>query len=290
MTLDVALVTYSELPGLAEDERLLVGALARRGLTAGPAVWDDPRRDWAGIGVCVIRSTWDYHHRLDEFLEWVERVKPLTELWNPAEVVLWNSRKTYLRDLADRGIPIVPTLWLERGTQASLADVMAAQRWHSAVVKPVVSASAYGTLLVTDESVEEGQVHLDRLVAERDMMVQTFMPSVEIYGEHSLMFVDGKFTHAVRRVPAIGKDLYGHKKATIAEAPHNAIRFASEVLEAANFPTLYARVDVVRDDAGELCLMELELVEPSLFLQEAPQAVERLADTIVERMLLRRLI
>jgi hypothetical protein len=285
MTLDVALVTYSELPGLAVDERLLVDALSRLGLKAGPAVWDDPLVDWACIGLCVIRSTWDYPHRLDEFLAWTERVAAVTSLWNPAEVVRWNTRKTYLRDLAAKGVPIVPTVWLACGSHADLSSIMLAQGWESVVVKPVVSASAYGTVLITGESLGEGQAHLDNLLVERDMMVQPFMPSVETYGEHSMMFIDGQFTHSVRRVPAVGNDQSEDGKARLIEPPRSAIGFAASVLEAAGYPTLYARVDLVRDEESELCLMELELIEPSLFLEQAPQAVERLAEAIAARFL-----
>jgi hypothetical protein len=283
MTLDVALVTYSEAPGLAADERLLVDSLTRLGVRAGPAVWDDCSVDWARIGMCVIRSTWDYHHRLDEFLAWTEGVEAVTVLWNPAEVVRWNTRKTYLRDLAAKGVPIVPTIWLERGSPADLADIRLAHGWQSIVVKPVVSASAYGTMLVTAESLPEGQAHLDKYLADRDMMIQPFMTSVETYGEHSLMFIDGRFTHSVRRVPAVGKDHSGHDKARLVEIPRNAIDFAATVLEAAGYPTLYARVDLVRDEEGALRLMELELIEPSLFLEQVPEAVERLAEAIAAR-------
>jgi hypothetical protein len=282
--LDVALITYSELPGLAEDEQLLVDALARMGVRAGPAVWDDPAVDWAGIGVCVIRSTWDYHHRLDEYMTWVERVASVSNLWNTPEVVRWNTRKTYLRELAERGIPIVPTVWLERGSQADLAGLMAEHGWQSVVVKPMVSASAYATMLITSESLHDGQAHLDKLLAERDMMVQPFISSVETSGERSLMFIDGQFTHAVRRTFPLGPVQDGQEKSRLVEATRTEIGFAANVLQAAGHPTLYARVDVVRDEAGALCLMELELVEPSLFLQLAPEAVERLASAIADRL------
>jgi len=282
--LDVALITYSELPGLAEDEQLLVDALARLGVKAGPAVWDDPAVDWAGISVCVIRSAWDYHHRLDEFVAWAERVASVSNLWNSAEVVRWNTRKTYLRELAERGIAIVPTVWLERGSQADLATLMTEHGWQSVVVKPVVSASAYATMLVTPESLSEGQAHLDKLLAEREMMVQPFISSVETSGERSLMFIDGQFTHAVRRTFPLGPVQDGQEKSTLVEATRTEIGFAANVLHAGGHPTLYARVDVVRDEAGALCLMELELVEPSLFLQLAPEAVEKLTGAIADRL------
>ncbi|HKP54849.1 MAG TPA: hypothetical protein VJ183_19615 [Chloroflexia bacterium] len=282
--LDVALITYSELPGLAEDEQLLAATLAGLGMKAGAAVWDDPVIDWAGIGVCVIRSTWDYHHRLEEFMAWAEHVASLSSLWNPVEVVRWNTRKTYLRELAERDISVVPTVWLARGSKADLATLMAEQGWQRVVVKPVVSASAYATMLVADESLREGQAHLDKLLAERDMMVQPFIASVETSGERSLMFIDGHFTHAVRRTFPLGSNQDGQEKSRLVEATRTEIGFAASVLQAAGHPTLYARVDVVRDEAGALCLMELELVEPSLFLQMAPEAVESLAGAIADRL------
>lgn len=277
-------MTYSDLPGWAKDEGLLVEALARRGVRAGLVVWDKPAIDWAGFGVCVIRSTWDYHYRVDEFVAWAERVGAVTSLYNSAEVVRWNTRKTYLRELAERGIPIVPTVWLERASRADLAAIISGQGWSKVVVKPVVSASAYATVLVDRETLGEGQAHLDTHLLERDMMVQPFISSVESYGEHSMMFIDGRFTHSVRRPHMLGSDVDGDARARLVETPREAIGFAARVLEAAGFETLYARVDVVLDDEGELRLMELELVEPSLFLQEAPEVVEVFADAIAARL------
>lgn len=284
MSLDVALVTYSELPHWAKDEHLLAEALARRGVRAGLVAWGDPAIEWERIRVCVIRSTWDYHLRVDEFIAWVERVGAITTLCNSAEVVRWNTRKTYLRDLGERGIPIVPTVWLERDSRADLAGIIAAQGWQSVVVKPQVSASAYATILVTEEMLAEGQAHLDSHLAERDMMVQPFISAVETSGEHSLMFIGGRFTHSVRRPHMVGSNVDENARARLVETPRNAIGFAARVLEAAGVETLYARVDLVRDEGGKLRLMELELVEPSLFLQEAPEAVEMFADAIIDRL------
>lgn len=282
---NVALVTYAALPDLALDEQALAHSLATMGIVARPVVWDDPAIDWRSFRLCVIRSTWDYHHRRDEFVAWAERISNVTQLWNPAEVVNWNTHKTYLRDLAERGVPVVPTLWLERGTSANLKEIMGERGWESVVAKPSVSASAYATLLVRPDSVEEGQAHLEASLAERDMMVQPFIPSVETYGERSLMFIEGEYTHSVRRVPAVGEDREGGGEFKQAEAIPGEIAFAQKAFEAARYPTLYARVDIVKDSEGLLRLMELELVEPSLFLQQAPEALDRLARAIAARVL-----
>jgi hypothetical protein len=282
----VGLVTYAGLVELDAGDALLRDALRGRGLNVRAVAWDDPAVDWVALGLCVIRSTWDYHHRLDEFLAWAEQVSELTSLWNPLEVVRWNTHKSYLRDLEERGVPVVPTEWFEKGEAVDLVGLMQERGWGRAVVKPSVSASAHGTVLVTGKSLAEGQAHLDRLLAERDVMVQPFMPSVETYRERSLLFMDGAFTHAVSRPPQLSvapegipdEKRYEHGLVT---AKADELELAELALRAAGFETLYARVDLVRDEAGTPRLIELELVEPSLFLRLFPKAAEVLAEAIV---------
>ncbi|MGI8587517.1 MAG: ATP-grasp domain-containing protein [Chloroflexia bacterium] len=279
-TPDILLVTCAEVPRLSEDDRLLLSALSARGLFAWPAVWDNPEVDWAASCLCVVRSAWDYHHRRDEFVAWAERVGSVTRLWNPVQTIRWNTHKGYLRDLEARGVPIVPTEWLAAGTAADLAALMAARDWERAVVKPAVSASAFETIRVDRASLADGQEHLDRLLPERDMMVQPYMEAVEGYGERSLLFIGGEFTHAVRRASSLDTDEDPTPLATqVAPTPDEAA-LAGEILRAAATPALYARVDLIRDADGAPRLMELELVEPSLFLSHYPPAVERFADAI----------
>lgn len=276
---DVALVTSSKFPELSSDDQLMLAALFKRGLSAAPAVWDNPKVDWANFKLCVLRSTWDYHLRLDEFLAWAERVDGLTSLWNPVKTVRWNTHKSYLRDLEARGVPIVPTVWLEASEQGDLASLMAAKGWQRVVIKPVVSASAHETILVSRAELREGQAHIARLLPTTGLMIQPFMASVVDYGERSLMFVDGELTHAVRR-PAVLRGIATKHANPMVTPADNEIALAWQVLRAARQEYLYARVDIVRDDANLPRLMELELVEPSLFFAQAPEAAERLANAI----------
>src|SRR5882724_4397341 len=144
----IALATAAKLPTLNDDDRLLIPALAELGFTAVPAVWDAPDVCWDEYrgGAVVVRSCWDYHHRLEEFLAWMTRLERAgVPLWNSPAVLRWNSHKGYLRDLAARGVPIVPTRWLERGRRVGLARLLRDERWSDAVVKPAVSASATDT-------------------------------------------------------------------------------------------------------------------------------------------------
>ena len=263
---------------------MLLAELRRLGIEAQPLVWDDPAVDWSVPEMCVIRETWDYHHRRDEFVAWAERVEEQTTLLNSAEVVRWNTHKGYLRELEERDVPIVPTIWLNAGDETSLSDIMSSRRWDEVVIKPAVSASAFETIQVGTDRIAEGQAHIDRLLPARDLMVQPFIPSVRDYGERSLIFIDGELTHAVRRTPALHpEEGMEHWQATLVQPTPEEADMALFALRAAGYPTLYARVDIVRDEANQVRLMELELVEPSLFLTLAPHAARRLAQAISDK-------
>ncbi len=275
----VALVTCAKLPAGTADERALVVALAARGVAATFAVWDDPAVDWAAFRLVVIRSTWDYHHRRDAFVAWAERVAAVTALWNPATTVRWNTHKGYLRDLAAAGIPTVPTMWLPAGSQADLGAILTTQNWPAAVIKPAVSASAFATLILPPATLAEGQAHVDAHLPSRDLMVQPFLAAVRTYGERSLIAIAGSVTHAVLRPPLGGApDLPAQPTAVASASDETAL--ATRVLAALPTAPLYARIDLVRDNNGALCLLELELVEPALFLDLAPAALDRLAAAI----------
>lgn len=279
----IALVTYSGYPGLHPDDQILLPLLDARGLSTAPVIWDDPSFDWSQTKLAVIRSTWDYHNRLDEFRAWAERISTLTTLLNPFALVRWNAHKTYLRDLAERGIAIVPTVWLDSGTKTNLRQLMEQHGWSGVVVKPTVSASAQDTLHVTPTTHDEGQAHLDMVLQTRDAMVQPYIESVLTYGERSHMFIEGEYTHSFRRPPVLtlnAEEEWPHQRV---EATPEEVNFARRALQATVHPTLYARVDLVQDTDGSLLLMELELIEPSLFFLQAPDAAERFVAAVAAR-------
>lgn len=282
--MDIALVVDAEHLTTSENARLLAPALVARGLDARLIAWDDAAMDWSLPRVSVIRATWDYHLRREEFLRWAERASALTALWNPLALLRWNTHKSYLRDLRERGVRIVPTVWLPRGAEADLPGLLAREGWSAAVVKPAVSASAFATMLVTPETLAAGQAHLTESLSSRDMMVQPYLSAVVTEGERSLVYIDGQLTHTVRRAPALSAvaDEWNWDRLVANDPAEDA--FASAVLERVGQRVLYARVDLVRDDAGNLCLMELELVEPSLGLDLAPSAAERFAEAIAARL------
>jgi glutathione synthase/RimK-type ligase-like ATP-grasp enzyme len=282
----IALVTCSAIPELTADDRLLAAALRARGAEPLPVVWDDARVDWSGFGIAVLRSTWDYHLKLNGFLEWLSaRESDGPRLWNPPNVVRWNVRKSYLRDLQGHGIAVPPTVWLDRGGAPALAEVMDRRGWRDAVVKPAVSASAFRTFRVSRAAAEAHQPAFDALVAEHDVLLQVFTSEVVAPGEWSLVFIGDELSHSILKQPAEGdfrvQEEFGGTPHP-ARAPEALVKDARAALAAAGGPLLYARVDGV-ERQGRLIVMELELTEPALYLGFADGAPERLADAVLAR-------
>lgn len=269
------------------DDVALAAALRGRGIGAELLAWDDPAAPWSAMDTIVVRSTWDYTTRRDEFVAWAARAGEVAALWNPADVVTWNTHKGYLADLEERGAPTVPTVWLHQGQRVELGALLAAQGWSQAVAKPAVGASGTGVLRIEPDTVPLAQHHLDALLARGDALVQPLLDAVASAGETSLVFVDGVCTHAVRKVPAAGQILTQPERGARLdriEPAAEVVELASWVIDLVGRELLYARVDLVPDADGVPQLVELELVEPSLYLAHAPGVVDRLADAIARRV------
>jgi glutathione synthase/RimK-type ligase-like ATP-grasp enzyme len=270
----IALATSSHWPQLAPEESSLIPALTAKGVDAQPAVWSDPSIDWSQFDRVVIRSCWDYHLRLDEFLRWIETVPSLR---NPATVVRWNSHKSYLLELERKGVRIPATLLIRKG---AAEDSRAPMIQGRVIVKPAVSASAYETHLF--DSFGQALDDIQRLARDHDVVIQEFVPEVIGDGEWSLIYFDRQFSHAVKKAPKAGdfrvqQELGGSALAAVAS--ELLLRTAQQALDAVEGQLLYARVDLVDAAKGPL-LMELELIEPSLFLGTDPEATGRFAAAI----------
>lgn len=278
----VALITYQQYPTLTTSDTHLATALHTRGWSAIPVAWDDPVVDWSAFNAVVLRACWDYHTRPAEFRAWLARLDTVgIPVWNTPDVIRWNMRKTYLRDLAAAGINVVPTVWAAPGETVNLVDVLSAQGWAQAVVKPQISASAWQTWTVTPAEAVTRQPDLDGLIANGGALIQPLVPEIRT-GEWSLIFFNGTFSHAVLKRPGAGsifvQEEHGGSTTPATPRPEHV---AQAMLEAApDGPPLYARVDAVAVN-GTLQLMELELIEPSLFLDNASAA--RFADALLAR-------
>lgn len=280
----VAIVTAADVRERDEDWVPLRDALVRVGAEPVLVAWDDAGVDWAGAERVVVRSAWDYHlGRRDEFLAWAEGVAAVTHLANPPDVLRWNTDKRYLAELLAAGLPVVPTAFAAPGQDVDLPDA------DELVVKPAVSAGSRDTARHRDGA--EARAHVRRLQAGgRTVMVQPYLPAVDDHGETALVYLAGRYSHAIRKGPLLqpggqaSQELWAQEDIRPRD-PSPAEREVGEaVLEAVPFPRaelLYARVDLLPGLDGAPILLELELTEPSLFLSEAPGAADRLAAAIL---------
>jgi glutathione synthase/RimK-type ligase-like ATP-grasp enzyme len=280
----VALITSRSHPQLIAEDRPLLDAFARLGVTAQPAVWDDGV-DWASFAAALIRTPWDYTRRRDEFLAWAERAAGVTRLYNSARVARWSSHKQYLVELAARGVPVVPTVIVRSDEKLQLAELARARGWDDVVVKPCVSAGARDTIRLRGDELDTGQAAATAIRARGDVMVQPYQPAVEGEGEHSLIFFDGELSHAARKQPMLKTPARpAEVEPTPLVAAADELATARRVLARAPEPLLYARVDLVRDARGQPQLMELEALEPRLYFHLHPPAAEALARKLLHRL------
>lgn len=288
---DIALATSADLPSLIDDDADFVSALRDRGAAPDPVVWSDDAVAWGDYDAVVVRSIWDYYRRPEAFAAWVDRLDDAPcAVWNPPATLRWNGHKRYLRGLAERGIPVLETEYVERGTDVSLADLLDARGWEEAVVKPAVSAGAFETRRIRAADADAEQRWLADLLARRDVLIQRYAPEIAA-GEWSLVYVDGAYSHAVRKRPEDGdfRVQSEHGGRVAAASPPAALKEqGSRVVEAVTDELggdrpLYARVDGIERD-GTFRLIEVELVEPELFFRADPAAGARLADALLERL------
>ncbi len=280
----VALVTAEIARDADDDETPLLDALIWSGVEASVVVWDDRKVDWSAFDLVVVRSTWDYALRHNEFIRWLRRVSLRSTLVNSADVIEWNLDKRYLRDLQRSAIPVVPTTWIEPG------DAIRLPERGELVVKPVVSAGAKDTTrYAMPNHADVAREHIESLLrAKRPVMVQPYIASVDDVGETALVYIDGTFSHAVRKGPILKEllltttALFAAEELTPTEATDAERELGDAVLRLVNErePVLYARVDIVQGARAEPLLLEVELTEPSLFLSLHEGATDRFADAI----------
>jgi len=273
------------LGNVLREDHLLGTALARLGISSVRVAWSCPDQDWSDFRCAVFRTTWDYFDRLEEFSTWLSRVPSQTCLCNAPSLIWWNLDKHYLADLEARGIPVVRSRFVERGTSVRLTELIQETGWCQAVIKPCVSGAARHTYRVSPANAEELTPVVERLLATQSLLFQPFEQAVVTQGEDSLMAFNGRFSHAVRKVAKAGdfrvQDDHG---GTV--HPFHPTRAQIELAEAAvaacqPLPT-YGRVDLVQDHEGRPAVMELELIEPELWLRLHPPAATALAEAIAQ--------
>lgn len=284
----VALVTHAGLPELAPDDRLLARAIEARGVETHAVVWDDPEARWNEFDAIILRSCWDYHRRVTRFRRWLDQLEDLdASLWNPASIVRWNLSKRYLLELSSVGIPVPETIWLAGDSTFPDGFPLRGIGWKQAVAKPAISANAHNTILIGMDDATNSTAGLSRLLKRGDVVIQEYLPEIATEGEWSLCFVDGLFSHAVLKRPAHGdfrvQARFGGTISARSQVPSLALSTASNVLEHLARPWLYLRIDGVIQ-GGRFLVLEVELIEPSLFLNVHPAGPGRFAGAVVKRL------
>ncbi|WP_024304044.1 RimK family alpha-L-glutamate ligase [Pseudogulbenkiania sp. MAI-1] len=269
------------------EDGLVMRALERQGFTVARLDWADPDMDWSRTRAALFRTTWDYFDRYAEFTPWLQRTSAQTRLFNEAALIRWNIDKHYLGALAEKDINIVPTLYIEKGDKRSLLNVVESTGWDELILKPVVSGAARHTYRFHHTDSAELECSYGELIEQEAMMLQPFQRNVLEQGETSLMIIDGRYTHAIRKTPKSGdfrvQDDHGGQVHDYTPSQEE-ITFAEAAVAAVPFDVLYARVDTIRDNDGQLAIMELEMIEPELFFRFHPEAADRLAEGVARRL------
>ena len=311
-------------PRLDSDDPALARALAAAGADAQVRAWDDPDVDWAAADAVVVRTTWDYQQRLDQFLAWAGHVDDETVLLPGADVIRWNTHKSYLMELEDRGAPIVPTAWLGAGDRVDLAELARARGWRRVVAKPVVGAAGRGLLVADpatdavldltepvdlaervdpaervaadgasspasghDPSTMSAQQVFAELTRAEDVMVQPLLERVRRAGELSFVVLDGRVAHVVRKRPAVDQwRIHIEVGGTYEQVDPDpdVARMVEWLVDQLPAVPAIARVDLLPSDDREWQVGEVELVEPALYLDWVDGAAESVAATILGRL------
>jgi glutathione synthase/RimK-type ligase-like ATP-grasp enzyme len=282
----IAIATSIAAFGLDHDETPLREALARRQIGSEVLAWDDPSVSWGRFDAVLIRSTWDYIERPELFLHWCERVAADVPLWNPLATIRWNSDKHYLAELRTAGLAVVESHFIEPGSPPDSFPPL-----DEFVVKPAISAGSRDTERYAATQRELAVKHVARLLdAGRSVLVQPYLSDVDTDGETGLLFFDGQFSHAIRKGPILRDGapeidgLFAFGDITARDPSDAEKALAASVLAALPHPTpLYARVDLLPSPDGPL-LLELELVEPSLFFATSAGSADRLAEAVQKRL------
>jgi len=278
----VAIATsLSDDVNLDPDGQILLDALSDVGLDGSMRVWDDPSIDWATYELTVIRSTWDYTRDRDAYLAWARGIE---RLLNPYSIIQYSTDKHYLGDLASRSHRIVPTTFCDVSEDPVFPDT-------KFVVKPTVGAGSIDAEKYDPQDFDRALAHVRDLHSSgRDAMIQPYVSSIDSDGERALVFIDGAFSHAMTKGAMLNRAaddrdaLFRREQMSVANAEPDAVAFAEAVLDDDRFRgILYGRVDLVKAPEG-WAIMELELVEPSLFLAYDDQAPHRLANAIRARL------
>ena len=279
-----AFLTLDERGGWFIDDELAIEPLARLGCEVSTVSWRQTETPWSDFDAVIIRSTWDYWDYTSEFLAVLEHINASTHLANPLPLVHWNLAKSYLRDMEQKGVAIVPSLWSQVLDHASLDELCDRLDCDEIVIKPLVGANGVDTFRLARGRDEAKLAELVPLFRNRDLMVQRFMPSILEEGEYSLFYFNGAYSHAILKVPQKGEFRSQEERGAeiLSVKPEEKLKMrGAQALATLEPAPLYARIDFVRSD-GDFVVMECELIEPSMYLRTDTGAPGRFAHAVLE--------
>ena len=277
----VAFVTCRAFPEITEDDALAAAECERLGIQVEGRMWEDKAVPWGSYDAAIVRSTWNYYRRANDFREWVEKIE-CRRFWNPKAAILWNLDKRYLRELEQKAVPVVPTRWVENGPSLNLEQVAAEMGAAELVVKPPVSADGHRTFRLKRNQWGDPAA-LAQFRSGDFLMIQPYLESVASEGEYSFVFIGGEFSHCVLKRPAEGEfrvqERHGGTFTTLESPPRAAGELAAKVLKSLGPNLLYARVDLLTTPLGPV-VTEVELTEPSLYFKYGKKAPALFAGAI----------
>lgn len=286
MNKKAALLSIDSLENFHTYDKLLIEPMKTLGWVAEEVSWQNEKVNWADYDAVIVRSTWDYQNDAEKFVKVLEIINSVSYLENDLDLMKWNMNKNYLFQLKQKGITIVDTIWEKSFNPVLANNYFERLDTDEIIIKPNVSANADNTFRLSKEKLKEQSSNLEKIFAQREFMVQPFLNNIIDEGEYSLFFFDGKFSHSVLKKPK-EKDFrvqeeHGGNIQPI-EASSDMIMIAENIIKKLSTIPLYGRVDLVRTKQNEFALMELELIEPSLYLNKDVDAPLRLSKAFVER-------
>lgn len=285
--MNIALLTCEKLPNLSPADQLLIPALANKGILAKAVIWSNKNIDWTDFDYLIFRNTWDYFEKETEFNLWLDQIKKLgIKTLNPIDVIIENKHKFYLQDLHNQGIKIIPTVFIDKTNELKLSKIIPSH-WKKAVIKPAFSGGSYLTEVFEVSNISAINTNYASIAAEKELLLQEFMPEIQVVGETSFIFFNKKFSHCVNKKPQKGdfrvQNQFGGSY-TLVHPSTELIAKAEQVIQTFDAALLYARVDGIIID-NELHLMEIECIEPDLYFDISEGALDRFVASIIEIIL-----
>ena len=280
----IAILTCEKLPDLNPEDRKIIPALAKHNIEATAAIWDDKTINWNDFDYLIFRNTWDYFEKETEFKIWLDQIAQLEiKTLNPIKIITQNIHKFYLREMEKQGITILPTVFIDKTEHLNLAELIP-PNWKKAVIKPAFSAGSYLTEVFEISEIQAISEKYKTIAAEKELLLQEFMPEIQTLGETSFIFFNKKFSHAVNKKPVEGdfrvQSLFGGKY-TLVQPNEELIEKAQKIVDSLPKDLLYARVDGILIE-NELYLMEIECIEPDLYFDLSENSLERFVAAIIK--------